>query len=251
MDSLTEFANQRLASTQSISDELASILAAKIYAGDYVDNYVFPNELELCKQLGIGRNSLREAYKILEQNGFVTRTKRGTFVNDRETLLKKMPLSLALRLANDKEMLEHRIVVEGGIVEFAAKRATKENIQNMKEFIEKMAENEHNPKERLRYDYLFHYEIAKAGHNDLFLASMASVEAFVLSETRFEQNKQRIINNTKNAVNFHKNILTAIEAGDAVKAREAMLAHLCNYQLYFSDLHADDQQPVPPSAFQF
>ncbi|MFR9001535.1 MAG: GntR family transcriptional regulator [Anaerobutyricum soehngenii] len=47
--------------------------------------------MELCKQLGIGRNSLREAYKILEQNGFVTRCKRGTFVNDRETLLKKCP----------------------------------------------------------------------------------------------------------------------------------------------------------------
>lgn len=51
MDTLTEFANQRLASTQSISDELASILAAKIYAGDYVDNYVFPKNWNCASSL--------------------------------------------------------------------------------------------------------------------------------------------------------------------------------------------------------
>ena len=234
MDKLTSFINTRLATGCSISDKLAGILSTMIFQNEYPPNYMFPNENDFCKQLGIGRNSLRETYKILESNGFIRRTKRGTFVNDRETVLKNMPMSLAIRLTKDAKILEYRTMVECGIVEYAAERASEENLEHMELFIQQMLEHSNVASERIYYDYLFHFELAKAADNPLFITVMQPIQEYMLNPDNIKSNQERILRNTQNASAHHRSILEAVRRRDKVSARSALLAHMMDYSNYLS-----------------
>ena len=231
---LTSFINSHLASNGSISDELAGILSTMIFKGEYPPGYIFPNENDFCRQLGIGRNSLRETYKILESNGFITRTKRGTFVNSKEKVLENMPMSLALRLTKHAKTLEYRTMVECGIVEYAAERATDEHFQNMELYIQQMLVNENNPTERISNDYLFHLELAKAADNPLFITVMQPIREYMLNPENVSADKDRIIRNTKVAATHHQEILNAVRQHDKSAARMAMYSHMMDYGNYLT-----------------
>ena len=239
MEKLTAFISSRLASAGTVSDELAGILTTMIFNGDFPPNYMFPNETVFCKQLGVGRNSLRETYKILESTGLITRTKRGTFVNDRDTVIKNMPISLALRLTQNAKVLEYRRMIEVGIVAYAAERAPDENIKNMEMYINKTLENKFDPVERITNDYLFHLEISKSTQNDLFVTLMQPICDFMLDPATIEKSRDRIINNTENAVAHHRNILEAIKHKDKAESQKAMFAHMSDYGGYFLTLNPD------------
>lgn len=224
--------NFQLASKQSIPDELAGILSVKIFQGELPPHYVFPSENDFCKQLGIGRNSLREAYKILAASGFIVRTKRGTFVADRNAYLPKMPIDLVLRLTEHAKVLEYREMIENGIVVYAAQNATQDNLERMQQLIDEMSKNKYHPEERIRADYLFHFEVAKSAKNELFLTAFKPVEDLLLNPDYIEKTKQRIIAHTEIAVYHHTMIMNAIKAKDVAAAQNAMRIHLQDFSDY-------------------
>ena len=51
---------------KNMSDYLYQKISGMIMNGTLPEGYVFPNEAQLCEQLGVGRSTLREAYKALE-----------------------------------------------------------------------------------------------------------------------------------------------------------------------------------------
>ena len=230
------FSDIRMSNTGSISDELAKGLTHMIFNGDFPPNYMFPNENELCKQLGVGRNSLREAYKILEANGFITRSKRGTFVSDRETVLRGMPIATALKLSKDAQTMEYRTIIEIGIAEYAAQRATEDNLENMRHYIEEMIGNSTIPEKRIYYDFMFHLELAKAGKNDLFITLMQPIREYMLHQNYIEVYKESIKFRTPRAAAHHRNILQAIESQDSEGARKAMSTHMKDHYSYFENM---------------
>ena len=60
------------------SDFLADRIRDMIASGEFGDGYAFPNENDFCKRLKVSRGTLREAYKILDTQGFIHRKKHGT-----------------------------------------------------------------------------------------------------------------------------------------------------------------------------
>lgn len=84
----------------NIVDELIFSLRQMIISGDLPPGYSFPNETAFCDQLGIGRTTLREAYKALESGGFISRTKRGTFVNSSQDIAEAIPFSMMIEMSD-------------------------------------------------------------------------------------------------------------------------------------------------------
>ena len=128
------------------------------------------------------------------------------------------------------KILEYRTMVECGIVEYAAERATEENLEHMELFIQQMLEHSNVASERIYYDYLFHFELAKAADNPLFITVMQPIQEYMLNPDNIKSNQERILRNTQNASAHHRSILEAVRRRDKVSARSALLAHMMDYR---------------------
>jgi len=106
-----------------------SILAGRLKPGDKL-----PTELDLAEKLGVSRNSVREAIKMLASLG-VIEVKRGagTFISRSmpSSVLDQMMLSLAFHQGTSKELIEIRMMVEVGAAELAIDNATDEQIERL------------------------------------------------------------------------------------------------------------------------
>ena len=90
-----------------------------------------PNEFELGKMFGVGRSTVREAVKLLSSRGIVeVRQGSGTYVV-RTTPLDLDPLGLTAledKMSLALDLAEVRLVLEPGIAEMAALKASKEQL---------------------------------------------------------------------------------------------------------------------------
>ena len=73
----------KIGNSDTLVNEIITQLSQAIIEGDFKPGDKLPSEAELCEQLGVGRNSLREAIRVLNAMG-VVKTKRGqgTFLQD-------------------------------------------------------------------------------------------------------------------------------------------------------------------------
>jgi len=97
---------------------------------------VFPNEADLCQQLGVSRSILREAVKVLADKGMVAvRQRQGTRANPRTAWNQLDPdiLNWWAELGPDaqflRELCEVRLAIEPTAAGFAAVRGTPEEIE--------------------------------------------------------------------------------------------------------------------------
>ena len=70
----------------SIVQQVEQVIADRIVDGTYAVDTKLPAEMTLSKQLGVGRGTVREAFRLLEAKGLVEiRPGRGAFVaSDKE-----------------------------------------------------------------------------------------------------------------------------------------------------------------------
>lgn len=213
--------------SENIATSLANRLTEMIIANELPQNYVFPGEPALCEKLGIGRGTLREAYKILESSGYITKSRRGTMVNPQSSVIQAMPFSAAIELANYKDLLEFRSIFESEIARLAALRADEAHIINLEYYLAMMKVFVADHAELTYYDMRFHQELAKATQNGLLITTMEMAtpsfcdgirQAFMIDTER----------NIQSALESHRNILAAVKMRDAQKAWAEMNEHIRN-----------------------
>ena len=97
-----------------------------------------PTELELIQYLNVGRSTVREAIKLLvSQNIIEVRRGNGTFVKEQTGV---MDDPLGFRFVQDKlklglDLCEIRFMIEPAIAALAAERATKKDLEQLRETI--------------------------------------------------------------------------------------------------------------------
>lgn len=220
-----EFANMKLDSSANIADDLFSWLRQQIVSGVFPPGYTFPNETVFCSELSIGRTTLREAYKALESSGFITRTKRGTYVNSAQDTAEAMPFSMMLELSDFEELLEFRAIFESETAALAAKRATPENISNLKKYLNHMEAHRDDLRLLTRYDTDFHMEVANASHNQLIINTFSST-VNIFFKAVYQAFQIDTETNIDEALHFHRQILNAIISHNSAKAKRAMREHI-------------------------
>ena len=169
----------RVSSSKSMSDKLFDEISRRILSGELPEGYVFPNEAVLCEELRVGRSTIREAYKALELSGYVTRSKKGTFVNSRLDILSATPIKQAFVSADSRDFNEFREVVEVRSAELAAERATKEDIAALQDIIKasKALYDAGHIDDVAAKDMEFHRAISKMSGNKLILSVMVIIKA--------------------------------------------------------------------------
>ena len=188
-----------------------------------------PPERELAEKLSISRNSLREAFRVLESRGLIkSKPGGGRFIreirenghNNTENII------LSLEKSSILELLEAREIFEVKIAEIAAQRATLEDIEIIEEALNKMNQNEElKDDKKTESDTEFHLAIAGASHNFVFVNIM-KLHLDLLKETR--EKTWQIPGRREKQYQEHRAIFQVIKEHNSKKAEEAILKHLRN-----------------------
>ncbi len=183
-----------------------------------------PTERELQEVTGAGRNSIREALKILASRNIVEiRQGSGTFVSNKKGVSDD-PLGFSLisdRVKLTKDLLQVRVIIEPQIAELAAQNATSEDIENLEKVLVKMESLMKDKKDYSSLDNDFHISIAKCTHNIVMenlipvISSGVTVFAKEVEETEFEK-----------TLISHRLIFEYIKDHKPIEAKNQMEYHL-------------------------
>ena len=214
---------EKLIDRKSLSEVVAQRLGEQIKSGEYRLDQKLPIESELMKQFGVGRSSIREAIRTLENSGIVrVQQGIGTFVASQNAMSE--PLAKRLQTAGAADMQEVRDLLEIKIVEKAALNRTAEDIKCMQDFLNKrnQAADNNQLHDWLEADINFHMAIADASKNAILTE---------LYKSFVEQQLKKSIAETYSHetplhrfTSIHKQLLECIIEQNPKKAIKAILA---------------------------
>ncbi len=196
-----------------------------------VDKEILPGEFlpprkELAAQFGVGNSTIQEAVQALTAMGMLeSRPGKGTWVSESalDTLIPPSTVTSRLGSLDAHKLYDARSVIEVGLTEFAAQRATPEDIKAIKSALEAMKVTLSDDAAFVEADLEFHLAVASAGHNEL-LEQFYHLSRKLLSEVIAEI--IRLPNVKEDAIIIQGEIAEAIEQHDVQKARQAAINHM-------------------------
>lgn len=208
---------------------------------DFVKNYILDNNLragdplppetELSKQLGVSRNSVREAVKALESLGVLeTRHGSGLFVRDFsfEPLLENLPYALLFDLQQLADLQEVRRLLEVGIIEDAVQTISDEQLANLQDMIDEMHTRAKRGQSVFDEDREFHRVLFQHLKNQV-LSKLLDIFWETFHKASILTAVERDADPMHNYRN-HAAILEAILARDVAQARTALNQHYADFE---------------------
>ncbi|WP_372834559.1 GntR family transcriptional regulator [Pontibacterium sp.] len=212
-------------------EEVAEILARMIYEsrlepGQWID------EMKLCDELGISRTPLREALKVLASDGLVELVPRkGSYVK-------------SISPEELDELFPIMALLEGYCTQLVAERATASELRRLRHLHDCLEESAAKGDLASYYEenIVFHDELKAVSGNE-WLQRITLDLSRVIRLARQQQLKLQ--GRLLHSLEEHRNIITAIEAGDAAGANQAMQVHLMNqYEALKAAILEDSEHEV-------
>jgi GntR family transcriptional repressor for pyruvate dehydrogenase complex len=209
-----------------IYEEIVRQIKAMIAEGRLKSGDQLPPERDLAEKFLVSRTSVREALRALESVGLIDiRPGEGTFV--REVSVDALVEPLALVLLSQREMtgelFEARRLLEPTIAGLAARRATRDEVQEMERILDEQARAIAAGNTGFAQDAAFHAAIGTAAHNRAITRIVHAVMDLLA------QSREEAIGTPGRPTRSHEDhrrILDAIRAGNAAAAERAMLDHV-------------------------
>ena len=163
---------QKDAVSQVIIDRITDALIS----GELKPGSKIPTELEFCKSLGVGRNSVREATKILESFGVLeVRYSEGTFIASQfsQKMLDPLVYGLIMQNGSMQELLEFKLVFLRSLLYLVVPKATQQDIDTLEPHYEYLKETlQKDPKDEdaiYKANRDFHIALAQLSGNKLII----------------------------------------------------------------------------------
>lgn len=206
-------------------EEVSDRLKELIFNGTLKTGQQLPSESELAQLFRVGRQSVREALRVLELSGFITikvGIKGGAVIEG--TMLSKMAElfldTFKLHRVSLKDCMDARRAIEVSVLDFAIKYADKSDIQNLRRNIDSARAKLHARQTTYNENIQFHRILAKSSKNYTLLIVMESILAV------FSDLKSRFVSvsaqQSKDIIDTHEAIIDAIVAGNKKAAIEML-----------------------------
>ena len=225
--------------------KVAAALTARITGGSLGLGERLPSELELARQLGVHRSTVREALRELESSGLLRRERGSKLMMvsrpDPEQVASGVSRALALHHATVAEVWETMTLIEPPVAEIAARRRDAAALSALSAVVA-AAEDGQVPRAAAQAADFFRALAAATGNSVLSLTQEPLLQLLDSSLRRLieavPQSRSRI------AV-AQRRILAAIEAGDAAAARSWCEKHIRDYRRGFEVAGIDLALPIP------
>lgn len=211
----------------ALTDEAMDKIKAMIVAGELVPGSRLPKEEILAAQLGLSRNSLREAVRALTaMRILMVRQGDGTYVSSLEPHLLLESLSFASDVSqgrNALQLLQVRRLLEPQATGLAAALLTPEDLWELGDILER-SKSAATVEEFIAHDIAFHARIVEAVGNPV-LSMLLRVLSTRTQRVRIVRGSQarRTVDNARRE---HDQILDALRARDALLAASAATVHI-------------------------
>ena len=209
-------------------DELLRLIRESGYsAGEKL-----PNEYELSAQLGISRNTIREAVRVLASRNILDiRQGAGTFISKKKGVADD-PLGFSLMEDRRKlveDLIQIRSIIEPQIAALAAQNGTTEDILLLGDLCDQLETLIRKRQDFMEKDVEFHTQLAICSRNmvmsNLIPVICEGITVFAASvvQPEFDQ-----------TIKSHREIFDAVRQRRAADAQQAMLFHLLYNRNRFS-----------------
>lgn len=208
--------------------EIGRDLRQKIQSGHYPVNTRLPPERNIAETYGVSRTIIREALLMLELEGVVDiRQGSGVYV------LRVPGEDAGEPAPHDSEvgpfeLLQARQLLESNIAAFAAKMATKMDIENLRRSLEQEQRDIITNERSVNNDKLFHELIAGATQNQMLLETAKSIWQRQESSALWQQLYSHIDTRSLRLrwLADHQNILVAMRRRDVMGSYQSMWQHM-------------------------
>jgi len=219
-----------------VFQDIVEQIQTAILDNTFVPGNKLPPERELKEMFNTSRSTLREALRVLEQKGLI-HIKPGASGGAIVKKINTDPITenLAILIKSGSISLDHlsefRIKLEGNIVDLAAKRAGKDDIQSMKDLLKQAKEVFLNQDYDgfLQIDRQMHILLGKISGNPVFQFIQKTIHDNIHNyyDEYLPLNKEIIQEN----YNDFELIIKAIENKDSRKASEQIMDHVHRFNL--------------------
>ena len=208
---------------------LAGLLRSKILSGELAEGTPLPAERVLVEQTQLSRSTVREALRILQLQGLVSRRpgRGGGSVVARpsaDDVISWLDVYLQGRRLDAAVLLEAREIIEPWCAALAAERRTDEHLAGLDALNRRMWDVIEDLPAYLETNVAWHTAIAEASQNELLASLMHALSRAVLRQTggeHFNTDDTRA-----SAIRTHERVTDAIRDWDPEAARRRMTRHV-------------------------
>jgi GntR family transcriptional repressor for pyruvate dehydrogenase complex len=222
-------------------EEVANQIKQMIFQGIFNPGDKLPPESELAAQFGVGRQSIREALRILELSGFISTQKGGgggSVIKDAISAtisrlfldachMEKIPL---------EELTQARVEIERVVLRHAVLNADEADLKALRDNLREARGKSDANKVIVAENIQFHMLMAEASKNKLFVIVVQAITGAVrhfmaqlkpdpkMDDDEAWYNDQ--IMRSRKTLAYHEAIVDAMEVQDVEKATDALERHL-------------------------
>ncbi|MFC5665630.1 FadR/GntR family transcriptional regulator [Kitasatospora misakiensis] len=200
-----------------LSDQVIAQLRAQITSGEWPVGSRIPTEAALVEQLGVARNTVREAVRALAHNGLLDiRQGSGTYVLATSELAGVMHRRFAD--ADRAQVAELRTTLETSAAGFAATRRTDRDLALLDAALARREDawRSGDAEDFVQADAAFHQAVVAAAHNDVLAALYADLGEVTRAHLRHDVGPELIAERYLG----HDKIVDAIRARDPQRASD-------------------------------
>ena len=197
------------------AQRVAERIRSAIRSGELRDGDRLPPERVLIEQFGYSRAIVREALRMLEEEGLISLhagrnggaviRKPGT-----ERLVNAFDMLLRLQMTTQEDFYEARRLLEPLLIRLAIERATDDDIAALRRCLEP-PHDRHNR---------FHRTLSEAAHNNVLAVVINMIMELCLRQTKTGEFEPEHLKEV------HRAIIDALEARDLHTATDRIIEHL-------------------------
>lgn len=211
---------ERTSLAQRTAEQLYSQIAAE---KRYRPGDKLPNEMELSREFGVSRATLREAVRDLTLQGILeVRRGRGTYVAERAVT--DAGFSRLERIRGQlRDLFELRSIFEPAAASLACIRASEAELEEILRCGEEAEKCIQSGEDRSAADRAFHNAIVRAAHNEYMLQLLPVIDRAVDTAIGDGGHREELARST---LHDHAMLMEFIRRRDAEGAGHAMAIHM-------------------------
>ena len=220
-------------------DEISGEIKRLIFKGALKPGDRLPSETELASQFGVGRQTIREALRLLELSGFISMQKGGvggplvvdTILN---TISNSFLDAFQMGRITIDELTVARLAIEKMVLEsLLAHNLQDSDLRALRENVSQARKKVHGDAQAYEENTQFHKLLARASRNHLFVILMESIMTVV---AHFRSILGADPELTVRTIAAHEQIIDALVKGNRKRALMILETHLMEIGERFKEL---------------